>query len=107
MKSPYVETALPPFDLPAAELQAICARHGVKRLSLFGSALADRFRPDSDIDLLVEFKPDARVGFLALTGMQRELSTLFGRKVDLVPQDGLKPAIRAQILAEARELYAE
>jgi len=62
--------------------------------------------PDSDIDLLVSFEPAARVTFLTLAKMQRELETLLGRAVDLVPKDGLKPVIRNQILATARVLYA-
>jgi predicted nucleotidyltransferase len=60
----------------------------------------------SDIDLLVTFEPEARVGFLALARMQRELEELLGRKVDLVPKGGLKPAIRDAVLATARVLYA-
>ena len=64
-------------------------------------------RADSDVDLLVEFAPGARIGFLALGRMQRELATLFGRPVDLVPRDGLKPLIRQEVLQSARVLYAD
>jgi len=62
-------------------------------------------RPESDVDLLVSFAPAARVTFLTLARMQRELEALVGRKVDLVPKDGLKPTIRNHILATARVLY--
>ena len=82
-------------------------RHRISRLALFGSVLRDDFRPESDVDVLVEFEPDAEVGFMALSRMQRELSELFQRPVDLVPQTGLKPLIRESVLASSRKLYAE
>ncbi len=75
-------------------------------LSLFGSTLRQERRPDSDVDLLVSFAPAARVTFMTLARMQRELEALFGVKVDLVPKDGLKPVIRDHILATARVSYA-
>ena len=58
------------------------------------------------MDVLVEFEPDAVVGFMALGRMQRELTALFARRVDLVPQDGLKPAVREAVLSSAEVLYA-
>jgi hypothetical protein len=61
----------------------------------------DKLREDSDIDLLVSFEPGAPVGFPALARRGRELSELLGRPVDLVPRDGLKPAIRDEVLATA------
>jgi hypothetical protein len=79
---------------PAIEIQndriaEFCTQHRINRLSLFGSVLRADFRPDSDVDVLVEFEPGAAVGFLGLARMERELSTLLGgRKVDLrTPQD--------------------
>ena len=87
-------------------LERICRDHAVARLWLFGSVLRDDFRDDSDVDVLVEFLPSARVGLLALARVQRELSALFGRRVDLVPVLGLKPAIRDAILGTRELLYA-
>jgi predicted nucleotidyltransferase len=78
----------------------------VQELALFGSALTSDFGEESDIDLLVTFQPGARVGFLTLARMQRELAQILGRKVDLVPKGGLKPIIRESVLANARVLYA-
>jgi predicted nucleotidyltransferase len=75
-------------------------------MALFGSVLRDDFRPESDIDILVVFDPSARTIFLTLGKMKRELSTLFHRQVDLVPQEGLKPAIRDAVLSSAQEVYA-
>lgn len=64
------------------------------------------YGPDSDVDLLVSFEPQARVTFLTLARMQCELEALLGRAVDLIPKGGLKPVIRNQVLATARVLYA-
>ena len=94
------------LGLPIEAIAAFCRRYGVRELSLFGSALRDGFRADSDIDLLVEFEPDAPVGFMTLSRMQRELSTMLGRRVDLVPKGGLKAPIRQSVLDSAEVLYA-
>lgn len=93
-------------NLPVDKITELCERNRVQELALFGSALTERFGGGSDIDLLITFKPDARVGFLALARAQHELEDLLGRKVDLVPKRGLKPAIRDSVLATARVLYA-
>ncbi len=93
--------------LPAGELPAYCRRNGICRLELFGSATRADFGAQSDVDLLVDFRPEARIGFLAFSRMQRELSELFGRRVDLVPRSGLKPEIASSVLKEAEPLYAE
>lgn len=89
------------------QIAAFCRRHHIRRLALFGSVLREDFRPDSDVDVLVEFAPEAHVGFLALARAARELSTILGRKVDFVPQAGLKPLIRDEVLSEAEVLFAE
>jgi uncharacterized protein len=76
------------FPDPEA-LASLCRRCRIRRLSLFGSTLRGEARPDSDIDLLVEFEPQAKPGLIALAGIELELSLLLnGRKVDLrTPQD--------------------
>jgi len=94
------------LQIPAEPLADFCRRNAVRELSLFGSALTGSLGDESDIDLLVTFQPGARVGFLTLARMKRELEGLFGRKVDLVPKGGLKPVIRDSVLASARVLYA-
>lgn len=68
--------------IPKEDLNDFCRRNGVRRLSLFGSILRDDFGPDSDIDVLVEFQPGTRLGLRFFT-LERELSAMFGRKVDL------------------------
>ncbi len=63
-------------------------------------------RPDSDVDFLVEFQPDARPSLLDHSGLMLDLAELYGRKVDLVTKKALKLLIRESILAEARPVYA-
>ena len=89
-----------------AEIAAICRRHHVRELSLFGSALGPDFRPDSDIDLLVEFDLGASVGLLQFGELRAELEILLNRKVDLVSKSGLRPLLRERILKQLEPLYA-
>ena len=98
------DIALTPDALKA--IKSLCQRYQVRELSVFGSALREDFRTDSDVDLLVEFEPEAQIGFVTLVRMQRELSAILNRPVDLVPEEGLKPAIREEVIASAREVYA-
>jgi predicted nucleotidyltransferase len=93
-------------DVEEARLREICRRYGVRELAVFGSAARGEMRQESDIDLLVEFFPEAEVGLLEHAGLMLELSQLFGRKVDLVSKRGLKLLIRDSILSEARSVYA-
>jgi predicted nucleotidyltransferase len=89
-----------------AGLGSLCRRYQVRELSLFGSAARGTMRPDSDIDLLVEFLPDAGIDLVDYAGLMLDLSALLGHKVDLVSKSGLKPSIRPAVLREARLLYA-
>jgi predicted nucleotidyltransferase len=99
-------TTAPGIVLPEAEIAAICRRHQVRELSLFGSAVRGEMRPDSDIDLLVDYFPTARPSLFDLIGMTDELSDLLGRKVDLGVKRALKPRYKDHILAEAHVIYA-
>jgi predicted nucleotidyltransferase len=94
------------IDIPDQEIAELCRRYRVRELSVFGSFLRDDFRQDSDIDLLVEFTPDAEIGFLALARLGRELSGVLHRPVDLVPKAGLKQKIRDEVLSCRKVLYA-
>jgi predicted nucleotidyltransferase len=93
------------IDLPQEQLTLFCRRHHIAYLALFGSALRDDFGPESDLDLLVEFEPETKIGLLEFIGIQRELSDLLGRPVDLAPRDGLKWVIRDEVLASAETIY--
>ena len=74
-------------------LVELCHRYQVQKLAFFGSVLRADFRKDSDVDVLVSFQPSARIGFITFSRMQRELSAIFNRPVDLVPMEGLKPVL--------------
>ena len=93
------------IDIPAEEVAAFCRRHRVRRLALFGSVLRDDFGPDSDVDVLIEFEPDAHVGLLGLAGMEIELGEILERKVDLNTPGFLSEYYRDQVLAAAEVQY--
>jgi predicted nucleotidyltransferase len=91
--------------IPEAEIAEFCRRNGIRRLSFFGSVLSDRFSDASDVDILVEFEPDRRVGYFGLAAMERELSQVVGRKVDLRTPDELSRYFRDDVLRAARVQY--
>lgn len=86
-------------------LAAFCAEHGIRRLGLFGSALRGELRPDSDIDLLVEFHPGRVPGLLGIAQLELELTALPGRPVDLRTRADLSRYFRDDVVASARTLY--
>ena len=94
------------IKIPGDQIAAFCRRHHIRRLALFGSVLRPDFGPDSDVDVLVEFEPEAAIGLLAFARTQRELSELFQRPVDLVTRDGLKPLIKQTVVDRAEVIYA-
>jgi hypothetical protein len=98
-------TTKPRMELPEAEIAEFCRRHRIRRLSLFGSVLRDDFGEDSDLDVLVEFEPDKRVGLIRLAGMELELGEIVGRKVDLNTKGFLSRHFRDEVLAEAEVLF--
>jgi hypothetical protein len=93
-------------SIPSRPIQDFCHRYQVRELSVFGSAVRNDFHGASDIDLLVDFLPEAQIGYLTLLKMQRELSSILKRRVDLVPKGGLKAKIRKEILTQAKVIYA-
>ena len=93
------------IDIPKERIADFCRRNHIRRLALFGSVLRDDFGPDSDVDVLVEFEPAARVGLLRLAGMEIELSEILGRKVDLNTLGFLSDYFRDKVLAEAQVQY--
>lgn len=93
-------------DLDEQTLADFCRRHGVARLSLFGSRLRGEHRPDSDLDLLVEFLPGQRVSLFTIGGMIMELRELTGLDVDLRTAEDLSKYFRDKVVREAKLLYA-
>jgi len=93
------------LEAPREQIEAFCRHNGIRRLSLFGSVLRGDFGPDSDVDLLVEFRPEARVGYLDLARMEGELSAMFGQKVDLRTPLELSRYFREEVMASAEVLY--
>ena len=83
-----------------------CHRHHIRKLALFGSVLRSDFRPDSDVDVLVEFEPGYPVGLIHLAGMEIELSQIVGRKADLRTAADLSRYFRQEVIDLAEVQYA-
>ena len=94
------------IDIDNQAIADFCRRWHVTELAVFGSVLTDRFRQDSDVDVLVTFSPDAKISLLDLVTMQYELSDMVGRPVDLGEKRSLKPLIRDEVLAHSEVLFA-
>ena len=92
------------IDIPQEEIAAFCKRHHIRRLALFGSVVRDDFRPDSDVDVLVEFEPEYTPG-LQFFSMQIELSQILGRPVDLNTPQWLSPRFRDDVQREQLPVY--
>lgn len=92
------------IDIDRDRLEKLCQKYGIQRLALFGSVIRDDFGDDSDVDILVEFQPEAKVGF-SFFSLQKELSLLLGRQVDLSTTGFLSPRIRDRVTSEARPVY--
>ena len=95
------------IDVPQDQIAVFCKKRHIRRLALFGSVLSDEFRRDSDVDVLVEFEPGAVVGLLRMAGIERELSELLGRPIDLRTPADLSRYFRDDVLASAEVQYAE
>jgi predicted nucleotidyltransferase len=94
------------LNIDEGRLASVCQRYQVVELSVFGSVARGEAGDATDVDLLVSFESGAKVTLFTLADLQTELAELLRRPVDLVPKQGLKPAIRGAVLAEAQTLYA-
>jgi len=98
------------IDLPMDEIAQFCDRWQVTELALFGSVLRDDFRSDSDIDVMVQFHPEARPTFSSLDEMEAELKSIFHRDIDLITREGIETSRnylrRQEILSSAQVIYA-
>jgi len=93
------------IDIPRETVAEFCRRHHIRQLSLFGSVLRDDFRPDSDLDVLIEFQPGAGAGLIRLAGMEIELGELLGRPVDLNTPGNFRQPLRDEIVGQAEVVY--
>jgi hypothetical protein len=93
------------IEVPKKEIAAFCRRNHIRRLAFFGSVLRGDFTPESDVDVLVEFEPGARVGLITLAGMEIELTRLLGRKAEMHTAKGLNPHFRDAVLEQAEVQY--
>lgn len=98
------------IDIPRERLAEFCRKWKVAELSLFGSALREDFGPESDVDVLVTFEPDARPTLFSLQDIEAELAAMFGRPVDVVTRRSIEqsrnPVRRREILSSSKVVYA-
>jgi predicted nucleotidyltransferase len=104
VKPPYNPDMEPAVPIDATKIAEICRRYRIRKLSLFGSVIRPDFGPASDVDVLVEFEEGATPGLRFFT-LERELSQVFGRRVDLNTAAFLSPRIRNDIVSGARDVY--
>lgn len=97
--------SVPGLVVDAERLREVCSRYGVSRLEVFGSVSRGEASADSDVDILYELAPEARLGW-DIEKLAGELSELLGRRVDLVSRGALHERLRDEVLTEARVLYA-
>jgi predicted nucleotidyltransferase len=93
------------IEVPREQIADFCRRHHIRWLALFGSVLRDDFRPDSDIDVLVEFEPGRRYTYFTLAQLEEELAGLLGRPIDLHVAKSLHPFLRDKVLGQAEAVY--
>jgi len=95
------------INIDHEKIAQFCKKNHIRKLSLFGSVLRDDFRPESDVDVLVEFEPGAVVGLIKLAGMENELARILGKKVDLRTPEDLSIYFRDEVLKSAEVQYAQ
>jgi uncharacterized protein len=95
------------IKIPKEKLVEFCRKNRIQRLSLFGSVLSDDFSLESDVDILVEFKPGTRIGLIGFTSLEFELGEILGRKVDLNTPGFVSKYFRSTVMAEKEVQYAE
>lgn len=97
--------AVPGLEVDVDRIAEICGRYGIARLDVFGSVSRGEATPGSDVDVLYQLAPGARLGW-EIEVLADELAAVLGRPVDLVSRNALHERLRASVLAEARVIYA-
>lgn len=95
------------LSIPHEAIRDFCQQYRIRKLSIFGSALRPDFRPDSDVDFLVEFEPGHVPGLITLSRMRIELSELLGREADLRTPQSLSDYFRADVEAQTQSIYGQ
>jgi hypothetical protein len=93
------------IEIPRERIAEFCRQRHIHWLALFGSVLRDDFRPESDVDVLVEFEPEQQYTYFTLAQIENDLSSLLGRKVDLHVSKSVHPFLRDKVLGQAEALY--
>lgn len=93
------------IDIPTDKIADFCHRNHIHKLSLFGSVLRDDFRPDSDVDVLVEFETGHVPGFFRLHDVEEEITAILGRSTDLLTPQDLSRYFRDEVIANSMVLY--
>ncbi len=95
------------IEIPRAAIEAFCRKWRVREFCLFGSVLREDFSPQSDVDVLVDFEPDAPWSLMDLVDMIEELKQIFGREVDLIEKSAIRNPFRRHSILKNREvIYA-
>lgn len=95
------------LNVNKARIEDVCKKYQVEFLGVFGSAARGESRPDSDVDLLIRFSPQAKVGYFKLFDVEQSLTINFGKRVDLVTQDALSPYIKDQVYSDLQTIYGQ
>jgi uncharacterized protein len=93
--------------VPKQQIEEFCKRYHIRKLSLFGSVITPDFKPESDVDVLVEFEAKYKVGLLKMARIENALSALLGRKVDLRTPGDLSRYFRQEVIENAEVQYAQ
>ncbi len=93
--------------LDGAKLEAVCKNYQVEFLGVFGSVSRGEDTKDSDVDVLVRFSPQVKIGYFKLYDIEQEIAKSFGRKIDLVTQDALSPYIKDRVYSDLKTLYGQ
>lgn len=99
-------TARERLNLSIAQIESFCKKNNIQKLAFFGSVLRDDFKPESDVDVLVEFSETSTAGLIEISMMELELADLLKRKVDLRTKEDLSYLFRDKVIASAEVLYA-
>jgi predicted nucleotidyltransferase len=93
------------IEIPSQKIAELCCRYHVREMAIFGSAARGQMHPGSDVDIMIEFEPEANTGW-EFFELEEELERILGRKVDLGTKGSLKPWVRASALRDALIIYA-